>query len=86
MIRLVPQMTPKAYRFVGEMREVADFTEDEASTRIYEGAAQIFQRIANAKEEGTPGDGGDIDVLLQFVGEAKTLWEKDKGTTWIAPN
>lgn len=82
MIRLVPQMTPKAYRFVGEMREVANFTEDEASTRIYEGAAQIFQRIANAKEE----DGGDIDVLLQFIGEAKTLWEKDKGTTWIAPS
>jgi len=86
MIRLVPQMTPKAYRFIGEMREVSEFTEDEGSTRIYEGAAQLFERIAKAKEEETSGDGGDIDVLLTVIEEAKTLWAKDKGTTWAPPS
>ncbi|KAJ3801077.1 6-phosphogluconate dehydrogenase C-terminal domain-like protein [Lentinula aff. detonsa] len=53
MIRLVPQMTPKAYRFVGEMEEVARFTEGEGLdgiSGIYRGAAQVFQRIADVHE------------------------------------
>ncbi|KAJ4479735.1 hypothetical protein C8J55DRAFT_514220 [Lentinula edodes] len=53
MIRLVPQMTPKAYRFVEEMKEVARFTEDEGLDEIsciYEGAAKLFQKIARTHE------------------------------------
>ncbi|KAJ3994279.1 6-phosphogluconate dehydrogenase C-terminal domain-like protein [Lentinula boryana] len=51
MIRLVPQMTPKAYRFVGEMEEVARFTEElDGISGTYRGAAQVFQRIADVYE------------------------------------
>ncbi|GAW04481.1 6-phosphogluconate dehydrogenase C-terminal domain-like protein [Lentinula edodes] len=98
MIRLVPQMTPKAYRFVGEMKEVARFTEDEGLDEIsciYEGAAHIFQKIADVHEargrrEGQissdqNGEGSEIDeidVLLTVIKDAKKLWDKDKGKSW----
>ncbi|KIK69525.1 hypothetical protein GYMLUDRAFT_151899 [Collybiopsis luxurians FD-317 M1] len=89
MGRLVPQMTPKAYRFVAEMQEVARFVEvqpeGEAMARIYDGTAQLFQRIAKAKEEEKPGEGGDIDVIMAVAEEAKKLWEKDKGLSWAPP-
>ncbi|KAF5385732.1 hypothetical protein D9757_005456 [Collybiopsis confluens] len=88
MSRLVPQMTPKAYRFVGEMQEVAKFVgrqpEGDAMARLYESTAQIFQRIAKSKEE-KPGDGGDVDVLLAVAEEARKLWETDKGFSWGPP-
>ncbi|KAJ4470186.1 6-phosphogluconate dehydrogenase C-terminal domain-like protein [Lentinula aciculospora] len=77
MIRLVPQMTPKAYRFVGEMEEVARFTEDEGLdgvSCIYEGAAQVFQRIAdahNANGKGMPKSGGPVDCVNRQGEESK---------------
>ncbi|KAJ3888203.1 hypothetical protein GG344DRAFT_54156 [Lentinula edodes] len=94
MIRLVPQMTPKAYRFVEEMKEVARFTEDEGLNEvscIYEGAAQLFQKIAGAHEArgreerqsavlNPNGDGSEldeIDILLTVIKDAKMLWFKE---------
>ena len=47
--RFVPAMRPKAYRFVDEMRQIAEFvgSPDEGAT-IYEGAALLYQRIARS--------------------------------------
>jgi hypothetical protein len=49
MDRAVPAMRPKAYRWVAEMREIAEFvgTPDDGDT-IYEGAALLYQRIAGS--------------------------------------
>jgi len=45
--RAVPAMRPKAYRWVAEMRQIAEFigAPDDGST-IYDGAALLYQRIA----------------------------------------
>jgi L-threonate 2-dehydrogenase len=45
--RFVPAMRPKAYRFVDETRQIAEFvgSPDDGAT-IYEGAALLYQRIA----------------------------------------
>jgi putative dehydrogenase len=47
--RFVPDMRPKAYRFVDEMRQIAEFvgSPDDGAT-IYEGAALLYQRIASS--------------------------------------
>lgn len=45
--RTVPGMFPKAYRWVAEMREIATFAaEDPGAARIFEGAAELYERIA----------------------------------------
>src|SRR5208337_978780 len=46
MERAVPAMRPKAYRWVAEMRQIAEFigVPDDGST-IYDGAALLYQRI-----------------------------------------
>ncbi|KAJ7909844.1 6-phosphogluconate dehydrogenase C-terminal domain-like protein [Mycena leptocephala] len=66
IIRLVPQVSPKAHRFVAEMEEVGGFAGG-ASARTFEGLAEIFSRMANAQG----GDGSDADLLLKFVEQAK---------------
>jgi len=47
--RFLPAMRPKAYRFVDEMRQIAEFVgaPDDGAT-IYEGAALLFKRIASS--------------------------------------
>jgi L-threonate 2-dehydrogenase len=43
----VPGMFDKAYRFVGEMHEIADFAEDDAAAKLlYQAIAQFYTRIA----------------------------------------
>ena len=43
----IPDMYPKAYRWVAEMREIAAFlSEDKAAAMIFEGAAQLYDRLA----------------------------------------
>jgi 3-hydroxyisobutyrate dehydrogenase-like beta-hydroxyacid dehydrogenase len=45
--RQVPDMLPKAYRWVAEMREIAAFAgEDAAARQVYEGFAELFDRVA----------------------------------------
>ena len=45
--RMLAQMEPKAYRWIAEMREISDYTApDEAGTRIYEGMARFYERVA----------------------------------------
>lgn len=47
--RFLPAMRPKAYRFVDEMRQIAEFVgnPDDGAT-IYEGAALLYRRIAGS--------------------------------------
>lgn len=41
-------MFPKAYRWVAEMREIAAFAAaDAAAAEIFEGAAQLYERLAH---------------------------------------
>jgi len=49
MERALRDMRPKAYRWVAEMQQIAEFVDspDEGAT-IYEGAALLFQRIAES--------------------------------------
>ena len=43
----IPDMYPKAYRWVAEMREIAAFlSEDKAAAMIFEGVAQLYDRLA----------------------------------------
>jgi 3-hydroxyisobutyrate dehydrogenase-like beta-hydroxyacid dehydrogenase len=58
----IPDMYPKAYRWVAEMREIAAFLgEDKAAAMIFEGAAQLYDRlaanVANAEKERGMLDG-----------------------------
>ena len=45
--RAMPAMFPKAYRFVGEMDEIADFVgEDPAAKKLYEAISEFYTRLA----------------------------------------
>ena len=47
LTRQVPNMYSKAYRWVAEMEEIAQFVgEDPAARQFYEGAARLYERIA----------------------------------------
>ena len=60
----MPDMFPKAYRWVAEMEEVAAFAgDDEASRMIYAGIAKLYQRLADDLE----GDKAEICVLSDFA-------------------
>jgi L-threonate 2-dehydrogenase len=55
----IPVMYPKAYQWVAEMREISAFLrEDKAAAMIFEGAAQLYDRLATdianeGQERGT---------------------------------
>jgi 3-hydroxyisobutyrate dehydrogenase-like beta-hydroxyacid dehydrogenase len=45
--RQVPSMFGKAYRWVGEMEEIAGFVEaDDAARELFEGTARLYERLA----------------------------------------
>jgi len=50
-------MFPKAYRWVAEMEQIAEFIADPATgTVIYEGAARLYEAIAADLMDGQPHD------------------------------
>ena len=61
-------MLPKAYRYVGEMEEIAGFVGG-GEGDVYKGLASLYERIARSAEEGS----GDVDVLKKFVADARAL-------------
>ncbi|TBU43319.1 hypothetical protein BD309DRAFT_980751 [Dichomitus squalens] len=78
IVRWVPGMFPKAYRFVAEMEEMAAFVRvglGNGEAKILEGYARLFERIANARNGGTMAaekeQASDVDVLRAFVEDAK---------------
>jgi len=63
--RAVPDMFDKAYRFVGEMEEIADFVGEDASARqLYEAIAGFYTRIA-ADHEGAKAETGALAAFLK---------------------
>jgi putative dehydrogenase len=69
----VSRMPPKAYRWVAEMEEIAQFQGDDPAAReMYLGIARFYEQIAAALEAPKPGDA--IAQLKDFCaerGEAK---------------
>jgi putative dehydrogenase len=65
LTRMVPDMPPKAYRWVAEMEEIAGFTGSEAERQMYQAIAAFYQRLAqdDAKEE--------VGTLTEFFPKAK---------------
>jgi putative dehydrogenase len=64
MQRSLSIMPPKAYRWVAEMHEIADFvSEDPAGHELYSGAAHFYEQIARDFE----GDKKEVDALLAFL-------------------
>jgi putative dehydrogenase len=61
--RIPKSMIPKAWRWVAEMREIAEFTkEDPAAYAIWMGISKLYERIA----EDTAGEHRETDALVQF--------------------
>ena len=62
--RAVPDMFDKAYRFVGEMQEIADFVgEDRPARQMYQAIADFFARIAADHE----GEHEETEALAAFL-------------------
>jgi hypothetical protein len=69
----VSRMPPKAYRWVAEMEEIAEFQKDDpGAAAIYRGIAQFYQQIADVVADPKAGDA--VAQLKDFCaerGEAK---------------
>jgi hypothetical protein len=57
--RMVPEMLPKAYRWVGEMEEIAGFVGG-GEGGIYHGLAEVYGRVERS-------EGGEVEILNRFV-------------------
>jgi L-threonate 2-dehydrogenase len=63
--RAIPAMYSKAYRFVGEMEEIADFVgEDPAARKMYQAIAEFYTRFA-ADFEGKQEETNALSALLK---------------------
>ena len=68
MQRSLAIMPPKAYRWVAEMHEIADFVgEDPAGHELYSGAAHFYEQIARDFD----GDQKEVSALLAFINKDK---------------
>ncbi|MGJ5207009.1 DUF1932 domain-containing protein [Bradyrhizobium sp. HKCCYLR20261] len=64
----LPDMLPKAYRWVAEMREIAGFLgDDHPAALIYEGFARLFEHIA----ADVQGEGTEAARLVAFAESCK---------------
>ncbi|MGZ2428019.1 hypothetical protein ACVIRM_007043 [Rhizobium laguerreae] len=66
--RSIPDMYPKAYRWVAEMQEIADFLgEDDPAATIFRGMADVFARMAD-DVEGSRLLVGQLDEIIASSG------------------
>lgn len=62
--RSIPAMYSKAYRFVGEMDEIADFVgDDPAARKMYEAISEFYTRLAADFE----GDKKEVNALSEIL-------------------
>jgi hypothetical protein len=81
LARQVPAMFPKAYRFVAEMEEIADFLHsDQPASEIYHAIALLYARLASA--EGA----GDIDALTRFFSALRGAQAQIRPEATVAPD
>ena len=63
----LPDMVPKAYRWVAEMREIAAFLQDDpAASSVFEGVAAFYDQIAS----DAAGDRTAVDVINRFLAQS----------------
>lgn len=67
LTRSVPDMFGKAYRWVAEMEEIADFTGSDAERNMYASIAELYQRLAADAETGKT----EIGALAEFFAKPK---------------
>jgi 3-hydroxyisobutyrate dehydrogenase-like beta-hydroxyacid dehydrogenase len=61
--RQIPTVPPKAYRWVGEMEEIARFLGDDATAELFAGAAHVYDAVAARwAESGEAGLGFLADL------------------------
>jgi putative dehydrogenase len=65
LTRGIPDMVPKAYRWVAEMREIGDYTGG-AEEQIFDGMAELYERLAEDAEGGKE----EIEALASFFRQA----------------
>src|SRR5262249_13244227 len=64
LTRQMPAMYSKAYRWVAEMEEIADFVADDAAARqAYQACAKFYERSAADYD----GDKREVDALQDFI-------------------
>jgi 3-hydroxyisobutyrate dehydrogenase-like beta-hydroxyacid dehydrogenase len=64
MQRTLSIMPPKAYRWIAEMQEIANFVgEDPAGHELYSGAAHFYEQVAR----DFAGDRKEVDALMAFL-------------------
>ena len=68
-VRTMPSMYGKAYRFAGEMEEIAEFIgADLPEAGVYRGMAGLYERLA-ADLAGEKREIGTLDAILAKVGQ-----------------
>jgi len=66
--RQIPGMYQKAYRWVAEMEEIADFLhEDAPAAEMFEGAARLYERLAGDGSGATP----ETAALSHFLAQSQ---------------
>ncbi|OJT10729.1 hypothetical protein TRAPUB_12761 [Trametes pubescens] len=76
IVKGVPSMLPKAYRWVGEMEEISAFVREglgEGEAHIHHGFAHVYERVEKSLPEGD-----DVGVLKKFVQDAKEVIKESK--------
>ncbi len=71
--RKVPDMLPKAYRWIAEMQEIAQFVTPDHAGEIYLGASHIYERVARAVTD----QGVEPETLRKFFAAAADGFEPD---------
>ena len=65
LARSIPAMFPKAYRWVAEMQEIAEYAHTEAgAARLFAGASELYERIA-ADVAGPRHESARLDRFLK---------------------
>lgn len=64
--RQLPDIYPKAYRWVAEMEEIAAFLDHTpGGAKIYRGIAELYERLAEAARQ-RGGEGNEADAIEDF--------------------
>ncbi|CAD6571335.1 MAG: hypothetical protein CYPHOPRED_004395 [Cyphobasidiales sp. Tagirdzhanova-0007] len=73
--RTLPGAVPKAYRFVGEMEEIAAYVESllGGTSTTYTGIAEVYQRI----DDDLKTEGKEVEILRQFGNLAQSKVEEN---------
>jgi L-threonate 2-dehydrogenase len=63
--RFIPSMFPKAYRWVAEMKQIAEYAGTESDgAGIYQGAARLYEQLAAEFDRTDPGE--RLSALTRF--------------------